>query len=159
MATGTFRGRCFVKCRSFAYTPYARRAMRVLFLYASSFRFRTHHKALESAPDDVRDETALGAALAFVHAEPGDGADQETKLVKNLKWVAGKFESKRCVLHYFAHLGEERLDPEAARALMERARARLASAGYEVLVTPFGHFCDLAMDLPGESMARVYKAF
>ena len=133
--------------------------MRVLFLYAERFRFRTHHKALESAPDDDRDATVTNAALAFVHAEPNDGAEQETKLVKNLKWVAGKFETKRCVLHYFAHRGEARLDAELARALLERARTRLSGAGYEVVVTPFGHFCDLAMDLPGDSMARVYKAF
>lgn len=133
--------------------------MRVLFLFAKRFRFRTHHKALAEAPDDDRDVTIEDAALAFVHAEPGDGGDQETKLVKNLKWVAGKFGTKRLVLHYFSHLGEERLDAEEARSLMERARGRLAGAGYEVTVTPFGHFCDLGMDLPGDSMARVYKAF
>lgn len=133
--------------------------MRVLFLFAKRFRFRTHHKALAEAPDDDRDVTVEDAALAFVHAEPGDGGDQETKLVKNLKWVAGKFGTKRLVLHYFSHLGEERLDAEEARALMERARERLSGAGYEVTVTPFGHFCDLGMDLPGDSMARVYKSF
>jgi len=133
--------------------------VRVLFLYAKSFRFRVHHKALSDAPDDDRDETVENAALAFVHAEPGDGSEQETKLVKNVKWVAGKFESKRCVLHYFSHLGEERLDAEATRALMERARTRLEAAGYDARITPFGYFCDLGMDLPGESMARVFKAF
>lgn len=133
--------------------------MRVLFLFAKEFRFKTHHKALAEAPDDVREETLADAALAFVHAEPGDGADQETKLVKNLKWVAGKFECRRVVLHYFAHLGEARLEPEAARLLMARARDRLVGAGYEVTITPYGHFCDLSMDLPGESMARIYKEF
>jgi hypothetical protein len=133
--------------------------MRVLFLYATKFRFRTHHKALESAPDDIRDETVENAALAFIHAEPGDGPDQETKLVKNLKWVAGKFESRRCVLHYFSHLGEERLDPESAKQLMERARDRLRTSGYDVTITPYGHFCDLSTDLPGDSMARIFKSF
>src|SRR5262245_61669831 len=87
-------------------------AVRVLFLFARRFRFRTHHKALAEAPDDDRDVTVENAAMAFVHAEPSDGGDQETKLVKNLKWVAGKFETKRLVLHYFSHLGEERLGPE-----------------------------------------------
>lgn len=135
------------------------RAMRVLFLFAKRFRFRTHHKALPEAPDDERDVTVEDAAMAFVHAEPGDGADQETKLVKNLKWVAGKFGAKRLVLHYFSHLGEERLPAEEARALMQQAQARLTTAGYEVIITPFGHFCDLSMDLPGDSMARVYKQF
>ncbi len=133
--------------------------MRVLYLFARSFRIKTHHKAIDAAPDDDRDETVTDAALAFVHAEPSDGGDQETKLIKNLKWVAGKFGSKRVVLHYFSHLGEQKLDPEAARALMERARERLVASGYEVTVTPYGHFCDLTMDLPGESLARVYKEF
>ena len=133
--------------------------MRVLFLFAKSFRFRVHHKAWAEAPDDDRDETVENAALAFVHAEPGDSGEQETKLVKNVKWVAGKFDSKRCVLHYFSHLAEERLDAESTRALMHRAKDRLIAAGYEVWITPFGHFCDLTMDLPGDSMARVIKAF
>jgi hypothetical protein len=133
--------------------------VRVLYLFARRFRFRTHHKAVAEAPDDDRDVTVENAALAYVHAEPSDGADQETKLLKNLKWVAGKFDSRRVVLHYFSHLGDERMDGEGARALMERARARLEGSGYEVHVTPYGHFCDLEMDLPGDSMARVYKAF
>jgi hypothetical protein len=133
--------------------------VRVLFLFARRFRFRTHHKALPEAPDDDRDVTLEDTALAFVHAEPADGGDQETKLVKNLKWVAGKLGTRRVVLHYFSHLGEERLGPEETRALMERARERLAGAGYEVTVTPYGCFCDLSMDLPGDSMARVYKSF
>ena len=41
----------------------------------------------------------------------------------------------------------------------ERAKTRLVSAGYEAWITPFGHFCDLNMDLPGDSMARVFKSF
>jgi hypothetical protein len=133
--------------------------MRVLYFFARRFRFRTHHKAVADAPDDARDEAVSDAVLAFVHAEPGDGGDQETKLVKNAKWLAGKFQSRAVVLHYFAHLGEAQLDAAGAQAIMERARARLAGAGYEVRVTPFGHFCDLEMDLPGESLARIFKAF
>ena len=100
--------------------------------------------------------------MAFVHIERGDaesGNSAETKLVKNAKWLARKWDVKKIVLHSFTHLGETKADPEEAQALMNRAQSRLNNAGYVVLQTPYGYFLDLTIDAPGHPLARVYKQF
>ena len=102
------------------------------------------------------------AVVAFVHIEPHDavtGSSAETKLVKNAKWLARKWDITRIVLHSFTHLGEKKADPETAGALLNRAQQRLEIAGYEVVQTPYGYFLDLFIKAPGHPLARVYKEF
>jgi len=94
-----------------------------------------------------------------VHAEDGDGTKAVTKLIKNAKWICGKFDSRRVVLHFFAHLGEEAGSPEVARELLAAARDRLTASEYEATVTPFGWFCRLDFGVHGESLAKVFKVF
>jgi len=47
---------------------------------------------------------------------------------------------------------------EYASALLETLAARLESAGYSVVTTPFGYFCEWDLSVYGESLAKVYKA-
>ena len=135
--------------------------MRVLFWYCNRFQWKPAIKTLEDAPDasaDAYDEVVV----AFIHVEPRDtdsGNSAETKLVKNAKWLARKWETKRIILHSFTHLGEEKADPEAAKVLIERAAKRLDTAGYRVAATPYGYFNDLSLHAPGHPLARIYKAF
>ena len=118
-------------------------------------------KTLEDAPE-ARASSNTSAVVAFVHIEPGDIEDEssaETKLVKNAKWLARKWDIKRIILHSFTHLGEAKAEPNAARALLNRAQDRLFSAGYEVSLTPYGYFLDLKIHAPGHPLARIYKEF
>ncbi len=121
--------------------------------------WRPARKTLEDAADGSPGGVEQ-AVVAFVHVEPRDeerAKKVETKLVKNLKWLAGKWETKTLVLHSFAHLGAEKADPAFAAALFAAARARLESVGYAVHETPWGHFLDLDMRAPGHPLARVFK--
>ncbi len=134
--------------------------MRVLLFYGPEFWFRTHSKVIESAPDDDRECRVENAVVAFVHAEPkdeGDASGVETRLVKNVKWLAGKFGSKSAVLHYFSHLGSELAPPEFTRGVLDRAAERLRSVGFRVETTPFGHFCEWRLSVVGESLGKVWK--
>lgn len=134
--------------------------MRILLFYGPEFSFKTHSKVLPEAPDDFREGRVENAVVAFVHAEAKDEADAagvETRLVKNVKWLAGKFESKTVVFHYFSHLGSDLASPDFARGLLDRARARLESVGFRVETTPFGHFCEWRLSVAGESLAKVWK--
>ena len=118
-------------------------------------------KTLDHAPDAVP-MTHEQTVVAFIHVEPSDladGSSSETKLVKNAKWVARKWDTRKIVLHSFTHLGEEKADPEAAKGLLDRVERRLDSAGYRAVQTPYGYFNDLSMDAPGHPLARIYKAF
>ena len=131
--------------------------MRVLFLYCERFELETFRKASEGVPDDERREEAEAAVVCLVHSEDGDDGKTATKLVKNARWIAGKFGSKRIVLHFFAHLGEDRGNADLARELLSGCRDRLEAAGYEARVMPFGYFCRLRFDVHGESLAKVFK--
>ncbi len=97
--------------------------------------------------------------VTFVHAEAEDEerlAKVVTKALKNIKWLAGKFDSRRVVLHSFAHLGKSKAEPAFAQSLLYRIRDRLEAAGYEVLVTPFGYFNEFRIHVAGPSLAKVF---
>ena len=135
--------------------------MRVLFWYCDRFDWTPAMKTLPDAPEAEPAENE-NAVVAFVHIEPGDveaGSSAETKLVKNAKWLARKWEITRVVLHSFTHLGEEKAEADKAQSLLDRAQKRLENAGYSVAQTPYGYFLDLAIKAPGHPLARVYKEF
>jgi Icc-related predicted phosphoesterase len=136
--------------------------MRVLFWYVEEFKYVTAIKNLESVEDIAKKKTVADAIVAFIHGEEADennASKVETKLIKNIKWLAGKLECKRIVLHSFAHLGNSKCDPQFLIKLFDNAEKRLKDVGYETEQTPFGYFLDLDMKAPGKSLARVYKEF
>ena len=135
--------------------------MRILLWYCDRFAWDPAIKTLDEAPDAAADAHEK-AVVAFIHVEPKDadgGSSAETKLVKNAKWLARKWETKSVILHSFTHLGEEKAEPASAKALIDRARQRLETAGYKVLQTPYGYFNDLSLQAPGHPLARIYKEF
>lgn len=135
--------------------------MRVLFWYCERMGWtpslKTLDDAAEAAPDEIRQ-----AVVAFVHVEPSDvqeASSAETKLVKNAKWLARKWDTESILLHSFAHLGEDKAPPDVARELLTRAEGRLVKASYSASQTPYGYFLDLELTAPGHPLARVYKAW
>ena len=135
--------------------------MRVLFWYCDRFGWDPTIKTLDDAPD-AESDTHQKVVVAFIHVEPqdtGKASSAETKLVKNAKWLARKWETKAVILHSFTHLGERKAEPEAAKALIDRAGQRLESAGYQTIQTPYGYFNDLSLQAPGHPLARIYKEF
>ena len=135
--------------------------MRVLFWYCNHIGWTPAVKTLDEAPDaepGMRDNVVA----AVVHVEPSDvepGTSAETKLVKNAKWLARKWETREILLHSFTHLGEAKAEPAAAQELLARAEERLTAAGYVTSQTPYGYFLDLDVKAPGHPLARVYKAW
>jgi len=88
--------------------------MRVLFWYCDKFAWNPSIKTLDDAPDAAADAHE-NSIVAFIHVEPNDVEGQssaETKLVKNAKWLARKWETKRVILHSFTHLGEKKQIPD-----------------------------------------------
>lgn len=136
--------------------------MKLLMFHTPSFWYRTHRKSMDGAPDAEGEKEVRGCVLVLVQAEeddPGKGKKILDKLVKNIKWLAGKFDSRTVVLHFFSHLSESRADPHYARQILERAAERLEGAGYAVHLTPFGYFCEMKLHIGGESLAKVFKSF
>ncbi len=135
--------------------------MRLLFWYCERFAWTPTLRTLDDVPEAVP-MTLEKAVVAFIHVEPPDmeeGNSVETKLVKNAKWLARKWETQKIVLHSFTHLGERKADPEDAKGLIDRVQKRLETAGYTAVQTPYGYFNDLSIDAPGHPLARIYKEF
>ena len=134
--------------------------MKLLLFYAPSFWFKTYQKVLEQVPDSERDERFEKAVVVFYQVEEED-VDRRgkvlTKFVKNVKWLAGKFESRTVVLHSFNHLSGSKAGPEFAGPLIEEARERLERSGYTVGMTPFGYLNEWKLHVAGDSLAKVFK--
>ena len=134
--------------------------MRILFWYCDRFGWNPTIKTLEDSPDAGPDELKE-VVVAFIHVEPKDidNSGAETKLVKNAKWLARKWEVSRVLLHSFTHLAEEKADPAQAKDLLDRVQGRLEKAGYEASQTPYGYFNDLSIEAKGHPLARIFKEF
>jgi len=135
--------------------------MKVLFIYCKGFKYTPTVKTVESVPLIEKDPKSYeNVQTAFIHVEQEDvikASEKEKKLVKNLKWICGKNNVKRVILHSFAHLSESKAEPDFTQLLFNRVEERMRNSGYEVFQTPFGYFLDLQIDLPGFSLARVFK--
>lgn len=133
--------------------------MKLLLFQARRFYWKTHSKTLDSVPDQVVSETVLEAVVVFLHAEAEDETRTklETKVAKNIKWLANKRNLKRVVLHSFTHLSGSTASPEFAQVFLNGLDQRLTDTGYEVWQTPFGYFCEWDLSVYGDSLAKVFK--
>ena len=136
--------------------------MKLLMIYAKRFAYTPAVKSVEDAPEVTEGAEIEDAIVGFIHAEAEDterASKVTTRLIKNLKWLAGKNDTKTIVLHSFAHLSESKAPPEFVSTLLDNAQKRLEDAGYEVSQTPLGYFLDLELSAPGFSLARVFQSF
>lgn len=136
--------------------------MKLLLIYCSKFAYTPTVKVLEDAADAVDAASYENILTAFIQAEVEDEEDLkgvEKKLVKNLKWAAGKNNTRRVMLHSFAHLSNSKASPEFTAELFQKAKERMENAEYETFTTPFGYFLDLDIKAPGYSLARIFKSF
>jgi len=134
--------------------------MKLLIIYADCFAYKTALKTLDSEDDRDEEQAIEDALVGFIHVEPQDEEREstvETHLIKHLKWAARKNETKKIILHSFAHLAEEKGSPEFTKKLLDSAQERLIKSGYEASQTPFGFFLDLCVDAPGHPLARIFK--
>ena len=126
----------------------------------NKFSFCPTIKTIESMPDFSEEKKYENIQAAFIQVEKKDEENEtavKKKLLKNLKWIAGKNNTKKIILHSFAHLSESKAEPEFTKSLFDNIDERLGNSGFEVEQTPFGYFLDLKIDAPGYSLARVFK--
>ncbi len=134
--------------------------MKLILFYAPSFWFKTYQKVLEHVPDQDMEANCHHAIVVFYHVEAGDVERRGkvlTKFIKNIKWLAGKFNSKSVVLHSFNHLSHSKAPADFAEGFIQDARQRLERSGYSVAMTPFGYLNEWKLHVAGESLAKVFK--
>ena len=136
--------------------------MKLLMIYMKRFSYNPTVKTIESMPDHSGKVEFENIQAAFIQVEKEDEENEtavKRKLTKNLKWIAGKNNTKHIVLHSFAHLSESKAESEFTKSLFDDIDERLTGSGFLVEQTPFGYFLDLQIDAPGYSLARVFKDF
>jgi len=124
------------------------------------FAFNPTIKTIDTMPDFNEGKSFENVQAAFIQVEEKDKENEtavKRKLLKNLKWIAGKNETKHIVLHSFAHLSESKAEPDFTKAMFDEIDERLTNSGFQVEQTPFGYFLDLEINAPGYSLARVFK--
>ena len=134
--------------------------MKLVLFYSPSFWFKTFQKVLEQVKDQEVEASCEDAVVVFYHVEAEDPERRSkvlTKFIKNIKWLAGKFDSKNVVLHSFNHLSASKAPADFAEELVQDARQRLETSGYSVTVTPFGYLNEWKLHVAGESLAKVFK--
>lgn len=134
--------------------------MKILMFYAPSFWFKTYEKVLEGVPETDVEESCVNALVVFYHAEETDVERRSsvlTKLIKNVKWLSGKFRTKNLVLHSFNHLSASKAPADFTSAMIAEAKERLTNAGFIVVETPFGYLNEWKIHVAGDSLAKVFK--
>lgn len=131
----------------------------MLMFYNLCFWWEPFTKIIEDSKDSEGLTEEKDCLTSFIHVEPSDERDTGkviTKAIKNIKWLSGKFKTRRVVLHYFSHLSIDRAAPALARDIVCSMERRLSNAGYEVSTTPYGYSCRWGMEVAGESLGRVF---
>ncbi len=133
--------------------------MKLLLFQAKKFYWKSFSKTLKDVVDQDVAETVEETLVIFLHAEAEDETKPklETKVIKNIKWLANKRKLKNIVLHSFTHLSGSTASPEFAQDLLHRLDNRLTNTGYHVWQTPFGYFCEWDLAVYGDSLAKVFK--
>ena len=134
--------------------------MKLILFYSPSFWFKTYQKVLEQVKDQDMEANCQDAVVVFYHVEAEDLERRGkvlTKFIKNIKWLAGKFDSKTVVLHSFNHLSKSKAPADFAGKLVQDARERLERSGYSVTMTPFGYLNEWKLHVAGDSLAKVFK--
>ncbi len=134
--------------------------MKILMFYAPVFWFKTYEKVLPHVPDQNIENSTENAVVVFYHAEAEDEDKKSTvltKLIKNIKWLARKFNTDNVVLHSFNHLSVSKAGTEFTGELISEAKARLENVGLIVVETPFGYLNEWKIHVAGDSLAKVFK--
>ncbi len=136
--------------------------MKLLIWYCNNFEYNTTINTIEKYTTEETMCKFSNVLVAFIQVEENDEDNlnnAEKKMVKQIKWASGKNNTKKILLHSFAHLSDSKANPEFTKELLDKAQKRLENADYETSQTPFGYFLDLKMEAPGYSLARIFKSF
>lgn len=136
--------------------------MKVLVMYTTRFAYEPKVKNVEEVKDVTSGNQFNDCLVAFIQIEEIDEEkdilSREKKLVNHLKWALRKNDTKKIVLHSFAHLSESKASLDFTKGLFDQAEKRLQNAGFETAQTPFGYFLDLDIQAPGFSLARIWRS-
>lgn len=135
--------------------------MKILMLYLDRVWYRVGRPSYSEDSSLVGKEYHSGRCImVLIHVEEGDSERRGRilrKLINNISWISRKTNTRRIILHSFAHLSESKAKPEVAKEIIHEVADRLRSKEYDVHVTPYGYFLELEIRIRPEPIARVFK--
>lgn len=127
--------------------------MKLLMFHAKEFWYKPY------AQDAARSDSLTDSLVAFAHVEEGDAGRMEyatSRAIGHLKWLAGKNQTSKIILHSFAHLSSSKSDPETAGRVIQQIAEGLQN-NFSVHIVPFGQFYEFSIHVAGQSLAKVFK--
>ncbi|HFB83508.1 hypothetical protein G4V39_07795 [Thermosulfuriphilus ammonigenes] len=134
--------------------------MKILLFFAKEFWSSPYARVLPEAEPPEGPICLKEAVVVFYHLEAEDIGRESSlisKMVKNIKWLAGKFGVKAVLLHSFNHLSSSKAPPDLAVKIIPLVKERLERVGFIVKETPFGYLNEWKIHVAGESLAKVFK--
>ncbi len=134
--------------------------MKIIMFYALEFWWKPYAQVLEGAEATQKEVEVKKAVVVFYQVEGEDLERRKKvveKLVKNIKWLARKFNTPRVVLHSFSHLSSSKAPPKESREIINQTKEKLQRGGFELFETPYGWLNEWKIHVAGESLAKVYK--
>lgn len=135
--------------------------MKLLMFNTREFWYRPFKKTLDSTQESGREELVKDALVIFIHVEQADEEKKDKvtrKAGENILWLAKKTGRTRIVLHSFAHLSDTKSSPEIAQEIFLSLQQVLQARNLETSMTPFGYLNEFRIEVPGDSLAKVWKS-
>ena len=133
--------------------------MRLLLWHVDSFVSRVTKRGRSSVYDlEPTPSVSMGEGVLVMASverdDEGDPTGVAARAADEIDRAARGLKARSVTLHSFAHLFAELAAPEVARDVLVETGRRLADAGYQVSVTPFGWFNELEIRAKGHPYSR-----
>ncbi|NPA84843.1 MAG: hypothetical protein GXO07_02420 [Crenarchaeota archaeon] len=130
-------------------------------MHAKKFCYKPVKKALRSAKDVESKEMRCreNALVIFLTIEKGDGAENVSKLLDDVKVHMERIKASSVVLYPYAHLSSELASPKDAEALTEEACKALSEAFGDVECAPFGWYKEFVLHVYGHPLAELSRRY
>ncbi|MCX8195607.1 MAG: His/Gly/Thr/Pro-type tRNA ligase C-terminal domain-containing protein [Acidilobaceae archaeon] len=134
--------------------------MRLLYVHASRFSYRTVKEAIESPPDPPASGDHENCLVAFVSVEEGDDLGVARRAVGDMVSHAERLGAREIVIYPYAHLSSELAKPkEAHRVLTAMEEAARASWRGSVYRAPFGWYKAFELSCLGHPLSELSRQF
>jgi len=135
--------------------------MKLLMFHCKEFWFRVGKPGLSNKVCPENEEKKYSnCAVIFIHIEPKDLNNQSKvirKAINNITWYKRKTMVEVVILHSFAHLSDEKADPEESEEILNLMLEKLKKKINRVDLTPYGCFLEFRMHVFPTPISRVFK--
>ncbi|WP_062661402.1 threonyl-tRNA synthetase editing domain-containing protein [Aeropyrum camini] len=134
--------------------------MRLLYLHADNFGYKTVKPALKNPPDPPGEASFGEALVVFATVEDGDGPGAVESAASDIALHSSRLKVGLVVIYPYAHLSSRLAKPRTAhRMLVELERALREKFSGEIHRAPFGWYKSFTISCKGHPLAELSRSF